>query len=235
MHTWHWLTQTDSGLLARVGVGTLILLALAVLDLRRNGRDATRWREYAFLLVAAMAALAYGLVNDQITARLSWEYFYYGKDLAAVLGPNVPPDPAGLHWEAARLSLKAAWTVGLIVGVTFLLANNPKPRLPRLTYWDLSRRLAVVLGCCVISAMMLGFCGYMGWLNGLSADFREMTRANQFRPRRFLMVFGIHLGGYVGGLAGTLMEAVFIRRSRARNRIGGMDTVITSPLERIEG
>lgn len=47
---WNWLLHTDAGLLARIGAGAAIFIVLAIVDLRRNGQQARRWREYLFLL-----------------------------------------------------------------------------------------------------------------------------------------------------------------------------------------
>ncbi len=92
--SWHRWFQTDGGLLARVGIGTCVFAALAIHDLYRNGRNARRWREYAYLVFAGLMGIAYGAANDLITASVSWEYFYYGQGLFDLLGPKVPPDPA---------------------------------------------------------------------------------------------------------------------------------------------
>ena len=78
----------------RFTFGILVLAALAIMDLRQKGRDATRWREYAFLALCVAVAPVYGILNDQITCRISWEYFYYGKDLSPILGPDTPPNPS---------------------------------------------------------------------------------------------------------------------------------------------
>src|SRR5207302_4965498 len=92
--------KSDASLPWRIGIGVLVFALFAAIDLRRHGRRATRWREYLFVLAAVAAALAYGIANDQFTSRLSWEYYYYGKGLDALLGPQTPPDPARLSWEA---------------------------------------------------------------------------------------------------------------------------------------
>src|SRR5437763_16864125 len=119
-HAWNWL-KSDASLPARITAGATIFLWLALLDIRRHGvRRATRWREYAILLVAVLAAMAYGVINDLLTSRLSWEYFYYGKGLDSVLGPRTPPDPHRLAWEAGKVGLKATWTAGLVIGVAIL-------------------------------------------------------------------------------------------------------------------
>jgi hypothetical protein len=84
------------------------------------------------LAAAVGAAMLYGIVNDQITSTISWEYFYYGKELDKMLGPQTPPQQWPLRWEAAKVGMKATWTAGLIFGVVLLLANNPFRTLPRL-------------------------------------------------------------------------------------------------------
>jgi len=59
----------------RITFGILVLAALAIMDLRQEGRNATRWREYAFLALCAAVAMVYGILNDQVTCRISWECF----------------------------------------------------------------------------------------------------------------------------------------------------------------
>src|SRR5437867_8855004 len=118
----HWLIHSSAGLLVRIAAGIAIFAALAVADLCKHGRGATRWREYLFLLMCVLLAIAYGVINDQVTSRISWEYFYYGKELDRVLGPETPPDPAALHRHAAIIGAEATWSAGLIIGVALLLA-----------------------------------------------------------------------------------------------------------------
>src|SRR5437588_2402516 len=100
---WEWWLKTDAGLLTRVAIGAGIFAALAIIDLLRRGREATRWKEYLFLTLAAATALAYGAANDRIAADISWEYFYYGKGLSERLGPHAPPQAAALRREAVLL------------------------------------------------------------------------------------------------------------------------------------
>jgi len=101
----YWLIHSDGGLAVRIAMGVAVLAWLAIVDLRRHGRAATRWREYFVLAACAAAAMIYGAINDQITSSISWEYFYYGKELDKVLGPAAPPAGAALHWEAAKVGV----------------------------------------------------------------------------------------------------------------------------------
>jgi hypothetical protein len=209
-----WLIYSPRGEVARISAGISILAILALVDLYRRREEATRWREYAFLLFTVFIAIIYGILNDQLTSRISWEYFYYGKGLDAVLGPHLPPDPRELSWEAAKVGMKATWAVGLLVGVTCLLANNPHPSRPQLSYPKLLTRTIWPLALACAFAVLLGAAGHHGTLAFLSEDFREMLQRNEFRPRRFMTVYGIHLGGYIGGAIGAILAVLSIRRAR---------------------
>jgi hypothetical protein len=214
----HWLLHTDAGLLTRIIAGLAIFSALGIADLVKHGRTATRWREYGVLAIAAAAAIGYGIVNDLITSSISWEYFYYGKELKQVLGPVIPPDMSRLLWQAALVGVKATWSAGLIFGVALLLANNPwrGGRLPRLRNRELVRLLPMILLTAATLGVVFGTLGYFGHLTFLSEDFKEMWQTDYYRPRRFMCTWGIHLGGYLGGLVGTViaMAIVFLRRRR---------------------
>ena len=212
----NWWLHSDSGLLARIGIGAAIFLLLAVVDLVRRGRQATRWREYLFLLAACALGMAYGVINDRIASSISWEYFYYGKGLDEQLGPHVPPDPAALRWAACKVGLKATWTVGLVVGVVLLLANNPKPGRPQLRYRTLLGIPPIIFLVAACFALAGGVIGGRGWLAWTSSDLRGLLRDDLFRPHRFLAAHAMNLGGYVGGGLATCIAAVRIRRRRAK-------------------
>jgi hypothetical protein len=209
-----WWLHSDGGLAARVAIGASIFAALAISDLRRNGRAARRWREYSFLLVTTAIFMAYGAANDAVTCRISWEYFYYGKDLAAVLGPHTPPTVGALTIEAAKVGIRATWSAGLIIGVALLLANNPRPARPQLPFRRLLALLPGVLLAVILSGIALGLLGYHGDLAWTSPEFRMLARDNLFRPPNFMAVFGIHLGAYLGGALGTAWAVVKILRER---------------------
>lgn len=215
---WRWIAHTDAGLAVRIGIGASVFAILGIADWRRKGRHATRWREYSFLLLAVGMALLYGVFNDLITCRLSWEYFYYGKELSPILGDLVPPDYEKLSWEATKVGLKATWTVGLLIGVFLLLANNPRKDRQPLSYVGLLKRLPMIVGSAAIGALLLGWVGHAGGLTNVSEDFRQMVLHDEFRPFQFMMVYGIHLGGYIGGALGTVAAIVSILRERRNAR-----------------
>jgi hypothetical protein len=205
-------------LLTRVIAGLAIFTALGIADLASHGRAATRWREYGVLVIATASAIGYGVVNDFLTSSISWEYFYYGKELKQSLGPATPPDMTRLHWQAALVGVKATWSSGLIFGVALLLANNPwrGGRLPRLRNRQLVRLIPLILLTAATLGVVFGVLGYFGYLTFLSDDFKDMWQMDYYRPRRFMCTWGIHLGGYAGGLAGTIIATVMVLLRRRR-------------------
>jgi hypothetical protein len=208
MSRWSWWLTSEAGLIARIAVGAGIFVALATIDLVRNGSRATRWREYAFLLAATAFAMLYGMANDRIAVGISWEYFYYGKGLSDQLGPTVPPDTAAIHRAAVGVGLRATWTVGLLIGAILLIANNPRLNRRQVSYRILLGMLPLIGVVATFGAGVGGFVGSHGWLNWTNAGLSEIWRDNEFRPTQFLAVYGINLGGYVGGAIGTII-AVF--------------------------
>lgn len=200
-----WLFLSDEGLVWRIAGGVAILAAMALWELCRKRAAARRWKEYGFLLLIVAAAMAYGIVNDQITCTISWEYFYCHDDaIAAALGPKLPPDPVALRREAFKLGMKATWTAGLLVGVAMLLANNPHKVLPQLPYRKLVREAMIPLAGAALLAVTLGL---VQWLRYSSSGVHS-TEA------RFMAVQGVHLGGYIGGAVGAAVVVWHIRRRR---------------------
>ncbi|MGD0463029.1 MAG: hypothetical protein ABSB74_11145 [Tepidisphaeraceae bacterium] len=209
----------------RILAGVGILMVLALTDLLRHGRDATRWREYAFLVLCTAVAMFYGIVNDQITSRISWEYFYYGKDLAPIIGSDTPPNPNALQWQAARIGAAATWWAGLVIGAAMLIANNPSPRHRQLSYARLIARLPGIMGIVALTAIVVGIAGHYYLLNWISQDFRDLTADHMWRPRRFMTTYGIHLGGYFGGAIAVVCSVIGILEERCKSAIDPSGTI----------
>jgi hypothetical protein len=229
---YHWWMETGAGQIARVAVGVVIFVGLALWDYDKNGPRATRWREYVVLLACVLAAMLYGAINDQITTTISWEYFAYGKGVAERVPADEPPNSPGFRWEAAKIGMQATWTPGLIIGVALLVANNPFRGTPRLRYRRLLQFVPLILIVTAITSAVLAAAGYLGAFVHFNTDFHEMVADDQWRPKRFMAVYGEHLGGYVGGLLGTVVAVARIVRERRkqRNAPGGSPVASQAPL-----
>nr|WP_309693629.1 hypothetical protein [Armatimonas sp.] len=88
---------------------------------------------------------AYGIVHDQITARVCIEYFTIGHFSPT----NIPwtPTVLGLYW-----GIVATWWVGLILGVPFALCARVGP-WPKRTARELLRPLLLLLAITFACAM----------------------------------------------------------------------------------
>ena len=87
--------------------------------------------------------------------------------------------------------------------------------------------LPLILTCAAGLGVVGGLAGYAGTFTHWQADFRDQVAANLWRPRRYMATWGVHLGGYVGGLVGTVWAAtfVFLRRRRAAQSGQGFPVV----------
>ncbi len=209
-----WLWFTDGGLAVRIAAGVSIFAVLAGVELARKGRSARRWKEYLFLLYAVCLAMAYGAVNDLVTVTISWEYFYFGKDLAEKMGYLIPPDSAALRIEAVKIGLMASWTAGLVFGVAALFANNPRGDLPQL---PMSTLMKLSLVPVVAAAIMAVLSGLAGWHQAYD-HFMPAGIEYLQHPRRFMAVWGAHMGAYFGGAGGmaAVVTLILMRRRQLR-------------------
>src|SRR5262249_20063825 len=118
------------------------------------------------ILLCIAASVLYGILHDQVTARICVEYFTIAHP--PVFGDTTSPTLLGLGW-----GIIATWWVGAILG----LALAPAARLgrrPRLSARDLARPVAILLLVTGAVAVVAGALGYalaasgairlVGWL-----------------------------------------------------------------------
>lgn len=190
----------------RLGLLLLLLVVAAAGDRWRHGAEARRWREYLLLLLFGGLGAVFGLASDQVTSRLSPDYFIHGKGLDA--GPD-------LGRQVVVLSLQAGLVAGLVLGGVLLLANDPRPDRPGLPAAALVRLAAWPAALAALLAPV-GFLA-LGALDplGLDRELRGLVDDPAARAR-FVQVWGAHAGLYAGGLLGVVVAAVLVRRRRPR-------------------
>jgi hypothetical protein len=160
------------------------------------------------------AAVAYGLVHDQVTARVCVEYF-------SVFHPPVIPtdDPTalGLVWGVI-----ATWWMGVFLGVPLaVIARAGAP--PRLAARDLRRPIGRLLLTMGALALLAGVLGYLGGRAGLlrpPADVRASLAPG--RHARFLADALAHQASYAVGSLGGLVVWGWAHRERDRRRRAGV-------------
>jgi len=111
-----------------------------------------------------------------------------------------------------RTKLFTAFAVMLAVGLVLLVANNPSVKLPQLPYRRLVRFLFRPLMYSVIAASTFGALAGAG-----VEQLREWLGVDLGDPvadTRFVIVWGIHVGTYVGVALGLVDAVIGIRRER---------------------
>lgn len=162
----------------------------------------------AIVVLSVFAAIAYGIVHDQITARVCLEYFTIGHPQIFSV-PVSSPTVIALVWGVV-----ATWWVGFGLGIPLAIAARAGAR-PKIPAGDLLRPLLVLMGIAGVLALGAGIVGYLAascdWivLHDSLAD-----RVPQNLQTRFIADLFAHNMSYAAGGIGGL--ALVIRTWRSR-------------------
>lgn len=152
------------------------------------------------VLFCIAAAVAYGIIHDQITARLCVEYF-------TVAHPRLidtdSPTVLGLFW-----GIVATWWVGLILGVPLSLIANAGAR-PPVPCAAIIRPMLSVLLLMAISAAAAGLIGhaFADRFYGLVPD-GLLSRIPPERHRMFIADAFSHNASYLVGFLGGIVLCI---------------------------
>jgi predicted outer membrane lipoprotein len=151
----------------------------------------------AIVVLSIIAACAYGIVHDQITARICVEYFTIGHP--PVFGTD-SPTLLGLGW-----GIIATWWVGLILGVPLACAARCGAR-PALSARELLRPLLVLLSCMSGVALLAGLVGHFAATSSIVFLVEPLASlVPKERHIAFLTDLWAHLASYGSGLVGGLI------------------------------
>jgi len=162
----------------------------------------------SIILLSIAAAVTYGILHDQITARICVEYFTIGHP--PVFGTD-DPTLLGFGW-----GVLATWWVGLILAILLALAARIGSR-PKLGARQLVRPLAMMLLIVGAFATLAGFVGHAVAMHGWVVLLEPM--ASILPPERhvpFITDLWIHLASYGGAFIGGIVLCIlaFHRRKR---------------------
>lgn len=164
----------------------------------------------AIILLCIGAAIAYGIVHDQITARICLEYFTVGHPR---LFESDSPTLHGLAW-----GILATWWVGLLLGIPLALAAR-LGRGPQRSAKSLVEPIAALLGAMAVCATLAGCAGYFvaeaGWVVVLEP---VASRVPPEKHSLFVTCLWAHVASYAAGLVGGVVLIVRVWRSRRRTR-----------------
>ena len=158
--------------------------------------------------LCVLAAVTYGVVHDQFTARICVEYFTIGHP---PLVPSESPTVLALAWGVV-----ATWWVGLPLGALLAVAARSGAK-PKLLARELRRPIVRLLIAMAIGAALAGSVAYVLARTGvISLQGRLATLVPADRHARFLADLWAHSASYALGLTGGLAVCVSTFRGRGR-------------------
>ena len=160
----------------------------------------------AIVALSILACISYGIIHDQITARICVEYFTIGHPMII---PTDDPTILGIVW-----GIVATWWVGAILGVPLatLARIGPRPKKPASS---LVRPMAILFAISALLALLAGLVGYvaasMGWVWLVGKMAEDVP---QEKHVAFLVDLWAHSASYFAGFVGGIILMVWIWRSR---------------------
>jgi len=157
------------------------------------------------VLLCVVGAVFYGIIHDQITARICIEYF-------TVFHPPMflsrSPTVLGFEWGVA-----ATWWAGAMIGVSLASAAQSGSK-NRLAARDLAPKVLVILGFMAICAATAGFIGFhCGVMPDSISEMLPVTK-----HRHFLADWWAHMASYGSGFLGGAVLFVWVIWHRINGR-----------------
>jgi hypothetical protein len=161
------------------------------------------------ILVCVAAAIFYGVILDQITARICIEYFtVFHPPVFATQSPTL----LGFGWGVI-----ATWWMGAFLGVLLALAARAgsRPQLSAVTLFrPIGKLLVVMFGC----ALLAGMTGFYLARRGLifPPDWVSASLAPTYNSR-FMADWWAHNASYAVGFFGGVILCVTQYRKRVHS------------------
>ena len=148
------------------------------------------------LALCILAAVAYGILHDQVTARVCVEYFTIGH----------PPifDTDSPMLLAIGWGIIATWWVGLMLGIPAALAARVGSP-PKLRATDLIRPLVKLMAIMGLGSLVAGIVGYfMAKVGGVRLFEPLAWQVPREKHELFLADLWAHLVAYAIGFLGGI-------------------------------
>jgi len=167
-----------------------------------------------FLKIVAFsvgAAIAYGIIHDQVTAHLCVEYF-------TIAHPPVFPTQSPF-WLAVGWGIIATWWVGLPLGIVLAIVARAGPR-PPLSLKDVRPLIFQLLIAMALTALVAGILGAVLAASGrlqLPEELAQLIPSSKHVA--FMADAWAHRASYASGVIGGLIVIGFTLWRRMAGRI----------------
>jgi hypothetical protein len=170
----------------------------------------SRFTWYGIVGLCVVAAVAYGIVHDQITARICIEYFTIAHPPTF---KSTSPTVLGFAWGAA-----ATWWVGALLGVILATCCEAGP-WPVIPPRDAVRPVLILLATMAVLAAAAGFAGYHLGIGETQTEEWILEGIPEWKMKRFSADAWTHLMSYAsGGVGGIVLSAWALVRRRGLAR-----------------
>jgi len=157
-----------------------------------------------------VAAVLYGIVHDQFTARICLEYF-------TIFHPPIfhtqSPTWLGIGW-----GVLATWWVGVFFAIPMILVARAGPR-PVLRASELRPSIAMLLAFMAASAVVFGCIGYILARWGIVNTEWLTFSASRMARCRFIADWWAHSASYASAFVGGTVLCVMTYRRRLRVQV----------------
>jgi hypothetical protein len=163
------------------------------------------------VVLCVAAAVAYGILHDQVTARICVEYFTIGHP--PIFGTD-DPTLLGLAW-----GFWATWWVGVMLGIPLAVVARVG-KLPKVPVLALVRPLTILMVASAVCALIGGVVGMILARNGVVQLLEPMASA--VPPEKhvtFLTDLWAHNASYIAGFigGGLVMLHTWMKRRRTED------------------
>lgn len=173
----------------------------------------------AIIATSIAAAILYGIVHDQITARICVEYFTIGHPR---LIQSESPTILGLFW-----GIVATWWVGLALGIGLAISARIGGR-PKLRLTDILHPIQCLMLAMFALAILAGLIGFITATSGVFFLVEPFSsRVPEDRHTAFLTVGWAHSASYLSGFIGGII--LWIKTWRKRGVLTQADHSTISP------
>jgi hypothetical protein len=158
------------------------------------------------ILLSIAAAIAYGIVHDQVTARICVEYFTTGHP--PIFGTD-DPTLLGIGW-----GILATWWVGLLLGIPLAVVARAG-KLPKRSARSLARPIGLLVLASSCGAILAGLLGWFLASRGIVKLVEPLASAVPAEKHIAFLIDGFaHTASYAFGFLGGLVVMATVWRSR---------------------
>ena len=156
------------------------------------------------------SSVVYGILHDQVTARVCIEYFTIGHP---PVFDTDSPTLLGIGW-----GIIATWWVGLLLGILLAIAARAGKR-PKRSVQSLVRPIVMLLLVMAVCALLAGITGFiLGSIEAIHLVEPLASLVPSDRHARFLADGGAHLASYFVGFVGGIVVIARVWRSRGTQK-----------------